>query len=276
MKPNINKIIKTVKTTTSKHSPEILTAIGIAGMVTTVVLAVQATPKALKKIDKEIDRKNEELIRDSKEKGETNCVQISKLSPVETVKAAWKPYIPAAITCVTSIACLIGANTVHAKRNAALATACQLSATALNDFKEKVHETVDEETEKIINDKVAKEQVKKNPVSNVSEPVILESGNYLCYDAGGNKYFRSDENTIREAINELNASMNMGEPYVSLNDLYYKLGVRGTDVGELLGWNLYRDGLISPQFSSQVADNGEPCIVIGYLVAPRYDYHKYD
>lgn len=30
-----------------KHSPEILTGIGIAGMITTTVMAVRATPKAL-------------------------------------------------------------------------------------------------------------------------------------------------------------------------------------------------------------------------------------
>ncbi len=30
-----------------KHSPEILTGIGIAGMITTTVMAVKATPKAL-------------------------------------------------------------------------------------------------------------------------------------------------------------------------------------------------------------------------------------
>ena len=52
-KPNVMKYFKMVKTFTKKHSPEILTGIGIAGMVTTTVLAVKATPKALRLIEEE-------------------------------------------------------------------------------------------------------------------------------------------------------------------------------------------------------------------------------
>lgn len=46
-KPNLTKICRSVKTATVKHSPEILTGVGIAGMVTTTVMAVRATPKGL-------------------------------------------------------------------------------------------------------------------------------------------------------------------------------------------------------------------------------------
>lgn len=280
MKLKVPGFIQKTQQTMTKHSPEILTAVGIVGMVTTVVLAVKATPKALESIDKEINKKNKELVEEAKKNGETKCSQISKLDPVETVKVAWKPYIPAAITGVVSIGCLIGANSVNAKRNAALAATAQLTASTLAEYKKQVNETVDEETKKSIEDKVAKEKLKKNPVKEerpVREPeIILDTANHLCYDAGGNQYFRSDEQTIRAAINKLNSRMNGGEPYVSLNDLYSELGIRGTDVGELLGWNMYRDGIIEPDFSSQIASTGEPCIVLSYSVAPSYHYHKID
>ena len=45
-KTNVTKYFKMVKRFVSKRSPEILTGIGIASMVTTTVLAVKATPKA--------------------------------------------------------------------------------------------------------------------------------------------------------------------------------------------------------------------------------------
>ena len=48
MKTNVSKIMKDIKITMSKRSPEILTGLGIAGMITTTVLAVKATPKAIK------------------------------------------------------------------------------------------------------------------------------------------------------------------------------------------------------------------------------------
>ena len=46
-KLNLSNIAKSVRTAMKKHSPEILTGIGIAGMITTTVMAVRATPKAI-------------------------------------------------------------------------------------------------------------------------------------------------------------------------------------------------------------------------------------
>lgn len=274
MKLKAPAFINSTQQSISKHSPEILTAVGIVGMVTTVVLAVKATPKALESIQAESQKKVDKQLKAGVDPKDVK----HELSPVETVKVAWKPYIPAAITGIVSIGCLVGANSVNAKRNAALATACQLSATALSEYQEKVNETVDEETKQIIEDKVIKEKLKKNPVPEKEglrdQELVLDNHNYLCYDAGGNLYFRSDENSIRAAINTLNRRMNDGEGYVSLNDLYSELNVRGTDVGELLGWNRYREGQIDPVIESQIASNGEPCIVLRYSVAPAYDYYK--
>lgn len=57
-KPNLTKICRSVKTATVKHSPEILTGVGIAGMVTTTVMAVRATPKAIQLLDEEKRRQH--------------------------------------------------------------------------------------------------------------------------------------------------------------------------------------------------------------------------
>ena len=148
-KLSLSKFAKNAKMWTSKHSPEILTGFGIAGMITTTVLAVRATPKALK------------LIEDAKFEKYGEVYEEDRLTVVETVKAAWKPYIPAAVTGVASIACLIGATSVSSRRNAALATAYQLSATAFNDYREKVVETIGEKKEQVVKDKVAEKQIKK-------------------------------------------------------------------------------------------------------------------
>ena len=252
-KPDVTKIIKNTKAVMSKHSPEILTAIGIAGMISSTVLAVKATPKALM------------LIEDARyEKGED-------LTAIEKTKACWKCYIPAAVSGVTSAACLIGANSVNAKRNAALATAYKISETALTEYKEKVVETIGEKKEKTVRDKVAKGKVEKNPVSK-NEIIITEKGNTLCYDAISGRYFKSDIEKIKKAANELNRRM-LSEMYISLNEFYHSLGLHETSLGDNLGWNI-DEGLIELDFSSQIADDGTPCIVVDYLIAPRYDYSK--
>ena len=60
-KPDIGAIAKSAKTFMVKRSPEILTGIGIAGMITTTILAVRATPKALTIIDDAAYDKRQEL-----------------------------------------------------------------------------------------------------------------------------------------------------------------------------------------------------------------------
>ena len=257
-KPNMTNLFKSVKMVVTKHSPEILTGIGIAGMITTTILAVRATPKALDLVAKAEDEKFDNG------NGE-------HLTKVEIVKTAWKPYIPAAITGVTSVICLIGANSVNTRRNAALATAYNLSATALSEYKDSVIKTIGEKKEQAIKDKIAKDKVEKDPVSK-SEVIVTGKGNTLCYDAFNSRYFYSDIDQIKRAINELNRTM-LSQMYVSLNDFYDELNLRHSGNGYDLGWKL-DDGLVEVDFSSQLSDDGRPCLVLEYMVAPRYDYSK--
>ena len=247
-------LIKTIRSGLAKHSPAILTALGITGMIGTTVLAVKATPKALDLIE----NKKEELDKD-------------KLTVVETVKATWKCYAPAAVTCVTSAACLIGASSVHTKRNAALATAYKLSESALIEYRDKVVETIGEKKEQSVRDAIAKDHVEKNPVTN-NEVIITDRGYTLCYDELSGRYFYSDIEKIKKAANELNRQM-LNDMYVSLNELYYELGLDGTKLGEQMGWNIDR-GLIDLKFSATVSADDRPCIVLDYRIPPMYDYQN--
>ena len=268
-KSNVTKLISSLKEGVSKHSPEILTGIGIAGMFTTTVLAVKATPKALKLIDIKKGEIFDEL-DDADVKANGLDISDMKLTPIEYVKTAWKPYIPAAITCVASTACLIGASSVNMKRNAALATAYQLSQTALTEYKDKVIETIGEKKEAKIKEAVDKERVEKNPVS-TNEVIITGSGDSLCYDVISGRYFKSDIDKLKKAENELNAKL-IREDYISLNEFYVEIGLSPTSIGNELGWNVGSDGLIDLHFTSQLSDDGTPCLVVDYHIAPRYNY----
>lgn len=250
-KPNLASIAKSVRTAMKKHSPEILTGIGIAGMITTTIMAVRATPKALV------------LIGDKKDELGTD-----ELTKTETVKAAWPCYIPSALVGTASVLCLIGASSTNMRRNAALATAYTLSETTLKEYQEKVVETIGEKKERDIREQVAKEKMIKNPVREV---ILTErGGNTICYDVISGRYFKSDRDTINRIVNELNRQMR-DEMYVSLNDFYYELGLDGTKLGDDLGWNIDK-GYIDINYSSHLDANGTPCLVIDYQVAPVYDY----
>jgi hypothetical protein len=261
---NFTGLVKRIQTSANRHSPEILTGIGIAGMLTTVILAVRVTPKAVRRIEQAETEKSLQLGLGSESID-------GVLTPVETIRVTWKYYIPAVITGGMSIACLIGANAVNTRRNAALATAFAFSESTLREYRAKVIDTIGEKKEQTVRDAIAKDQVDRNPVSN-REIYITEKGGSLCLDTVSGRYFKSDIETIRKAINNVNFQM-LREMSVTLNDFYYELGLANTKQGYDLGWHV-DDGRIEVSFSSQIADDGTPCLVLDYRVAPKYDYKR--
>jgi hypothetical protein len=252
----LNKTFKTIEQATKKHSPEILLGLGIAGGISTTVLAVKATPKALMLID---DEK-----RARRANNESDI-----LKPVEVVKTAWKPYVPAAVTGAVSIACIIGAHSVNASRNAALATAYKLTETAFTEYRDAVIEQIGEKKEQEVNDRIAEKKIRENPVE-TKEVIVTDRGNVLFYDSISSRYFESDLETVRKVVNDMNHIL-LTQDYISLNEFYYDLGLDQTAIGDELGWNI-NYGMIDIRYSSQITKNGKPCIVLNYRVAPRYDY----
>lgn len=256
------KSVKNIKSSLSKKSPEILTGIGIAGMITTTVLAVKATPKALDLIAAAEEEKS--VYDEANDDWKT-----IPLTAKETIKATWKCYLPSVVTCTASVACLIGASSVNAKRNAALATAYALSETALKEYKEKVIETIGEKKSKNIDEAIAKDRIEKNPISK-NEIFITGDGDTICYDSISGRYFTSNIDKLKKIENELNRRL-IDEMYISLDDFYDEIGLAHTKLGNQLGWNVDR-GLIELHFSAQLAENDRPCIVVDYHIAPYYDY----
>lgn len=249
-KETLVNVWKNTQKALKKHSPEILTGIGIAGMIATTVTAVKATPKALRMIDaKEIEEDR-------------------RLSTKEAVAVSWKCYVPAAITGIFSTACLIGASSVNVHRNAALATAYTISETALKEYKEKAVEVVGEKKEQAIRDAVAKEQLEK---ANIKERKFVPTGRgeTPCFDPLTNTCFKSDMETLRKAENTLNKQMR-DDMVITVNEFLQEIGLEPCDasIGENLGWEIDR-GYIELDFSSQLVD-GVPYLVLGHHNPPHY------
>lgn len=271
-KPNLSRFFRDVKVVLSDHSPEILTGIGIAGMVSTTVLAVKATPKALVLIENEKNRQNRERMNEAINAEKESYSEISKLTPVEVIKVAWKCYIPSIALGAASIACLIGASSVSLKRNAALATAYKLSETAFAEYKAKVVETIGEKKERTVQDKIYKEHVEKNRATN-NEIIITGGGETLFMDYQTGRFFNSSIDKIDKVVNQLNRQMTYNmEPYVSLNDFYDAVGLERVDLGKDMGWNVDK-GLIDRRISTQIVDD-KPCIVLDFSPSPQYNYWK--
>lgn len=259
-KQALSKFARDMRRSLSRHSPELLMGIGIAGMITTTIVAVKATPKAVRLLE---EKKRE--------------LEVEKLTPVEVVKTTWKCYAPAAVSGVASIACLVGSHSVNVRRNAALATAYKLSETAFTEYRESVAETIGEKKEKVVRDRMSEKQVKDNPVSK-TDIIVTGRGKTLFFEPLSHRYFYSTIEHIKRAENKLNKDI-ITDPFdagVTVNDFYSEIGIPTTATGDNLGWKL-GIGLIDIYPSAQMAEEGsehegEPCIVLNYYNPPKYEF----
>ena len=240
----INNAFKSFGNFLLKNDTYILTILGVAGTVTTAVLAVEATPKAIRLIE------------------EAECE-----TAIEKVKASWKCYIPAAAVGVTTIGCIIGLNNVHARKNAALAGLYSLAQTTFKEYQEKVVETIGENKERKVRDEVDKDKILNNPPA--TDIIFSGTGDVLCYDSITGRYFNSEIEKVRKIINELNRQL-MTEMFIPLNEFYIDLGLKPTKIGDDIGFNI-DNGLLDVNFSSQLTEEGRPCLVLNYNVYSRFE-----
>ena len=248
---DISILAKSIGGVLTKNSPTILTGVAVTGVVTTVIFAVKATPKALL------------LIEEEKKHVQEN----TQLTIKDVVRIAWRCYIPAAGVGLVTIACIIGANKVNSRRNAALASLYSLTDTAFKEYRTKVAETIGRVKEQRVRDEIDADHINKNPSSS-NEVIFTGKGEVMCYDSLTGRYFKGDIEHIRRITNELNRRL-MTDMFIDLNELYYEVGLASTKLGSDLGFSL-DDGLIEINFSSQLNDVGEPCLVLNYDVVPKF------
>lgn len=216
------------------HAPELLTGVGIAGMIITAIFVGKSTLKC------------SEVLKDQEM---TTGEKLKKVAPY---------YIPAIISGVGSAVCVVGSMSIQNKRNAALAAAASFAEMTLREYSNKVVEVIGEKKEQKIRDEIAKDRMEQNP-PNPAILQIMDDGKMLCCDMSTNTYFRASKADIDNLENELNFKLR-DEMYVSLYDYYYGLGIGNTTLGNL-EWKL-EDGPIKFIRSYAPAENGTACLYI--------------
>lgn len=231
------------------NSPTILTALGVAGLVGTVVAAVKATPAAVRDI---MDAESE---------------RTEPLTSREKVTLTWKHYIPAAaIGSITGL-CIISSNSINSRRNATLISLYTLTDKTLGEYREKVVSILGEQKEQKVRDALAQDQVNSSPNQEI---VIFGSGNVLCFDTLTGRHFESNVEKIRKAENDVNRQC-INDMYASQNDFYRLIGLPAIAIGEEVGWTT--DNPIDVTFSSVLSEN-KPVLAINYVRQPKIGYHK--
>ena len=238
------------------NSPALLTAIGVAGTLTTAFLTGKASFNAAEIIDEEQYRMGREENR--------------SLESKEKIVLVWKEYIPAVGTGVLTVVCIIFANRIGTRRAAAVAAAYTISEKAFSEYKEKVVERLGTPKEQKFRDEVAQERVNQNPLGD-REIVIIGDGEVLCFDSFSGRYFNSSMETLKKAQNDINYLI-LSDSYASLGDFYGKIGLATTPYSEEVGWTT--DKQLELKFSTVLSDDQRPCIAIDFQAAPVRDYYK--
>lgn len=255
-----------------KNAPDVLIGVSIGMSTAAVVLTVPATTKA----EKLIEKKQEEARMLAEAKNE----EFREFGKLDKVKACWACYVPTLLTLGTGITAAIFANRINATRLAALATAYSLSEKKFKEYQDKVTELIGEDKEKKIHDAIAQDFVDKNPPTSLVPMTYFAQngpgGDYLCADSVSGRYFRSTQEQVKRAFNEINRRLLL-ENQLNLNDLYDELGIPECEMGYLLGWTCHDySQLVSPTFSTVMATgSGEPCLVVDYKVYPLHDFRDY-
>ena len=257
----MNKLLRNTKVFWKRNGSTILTCAGAVGVVTTGIMAVKATPKALKLIEEAKEEKGEDL------------------TTLEIVRVAGPSYIPTILIGVSTIACIFGANVLNQRNQAALASAYALLDSSFKEYKETLKELYGEEAHQNIMDHIAIEKAKEVGVhgsyfattcdltadERCGEPVLF-------YEEYSNRYF---EATIEQVINaEYHLNRNyILRGYSYLNELYEFLGLETTDYGSVLGWTPTDEGEYWLEFNHRkvTLDDGLECYILEMPFEPKYD-----
>lgn len=283
------KIVSMIKAGTvllSKHKSAILTGIGVVSAVGATILGVKATIEACKQVEemkKEAAVETKEDLNDSEET-ETgkNTVKDSKINKIDIVKKTWKNYIPVTISLGLSVACIICAHHVDAKRIAAVTAALMASEKMNQKLEEELTKHINVEGFKDIKSKIFRENpdieanrakaakdktVKEMMIDTPTYPRFHDEECWFKDELTG-RTFRSTRNQIERAILDAIKERMVGPGDISLNNIYDFIGIDACYLGDRLGWNILEQDIGIGSYEPDIMENGAPGLIIHWSENP--------
>lgn len=251
----MNNLLYRSKVFLKRNGSTILTCVSGVGVIVTTVMAVKATPKALRLLDDAKDEKGEDL------------------TVLETIQVAGPVYIPSVLIGISTVACIFGANVLNKRQQAGLMSAYALLDSSYKEYKNKVVELYGKETNSKVKEEIAKDKYKESDI-------LVKNDTQLFYDEFSERYFESTMEKVLKAEYELNRKMAL-EYGVFLNEFYELLGLEQTDYGDRLGWSSYELTevywycWIEFEHTKVIMDDGLECTIITMKMEPTYDFENY-
>ena len=273
--------------TADQNRPAVMMGFGIAAGAAALWAMHEAAKKEDSILDERLARLNE-LEKEQAEKKEPTPEDIQEYKDARKevnlhagLKLA-KIYVPVAVAGTLSFVCLLVSHRVSMRRQAAAEAAYRLAMTKMHDYIEKTREIVGPKKAVTIHDEVMKDKVSKKPPRD-NQIILTGGGDVVCYDEHTGRYFRSNPETIRKAVNDLNLRLR-DEMFLSLNEFYYEIGLGRVAMGDDLGWNIDR-GAFEIEYTTMLLEDvpgvdtsmcglpgKTPILVLSYDVQPRYNF----
>ena len=245
-----------IKSFCNENGMNILTGLGVVGVATTAVLAAKATPKALELLQEKDEYKQEAY-------GEP-------LTRFEKVLAMAPAYIPAVLTGLATVSCIVGMNRVSYTKQASLISAYTYLNSSYEEYRRKVKEVFGEEGEAKVRAELGREIELYERYGSLHEP-------RLFYDEISNRYFEMSMYEMKEAEYNMNRMFNfLGA--LKLNEVYEFLNLGPTEYGETVGWAALRDwevigySWIEATFDEITTHDGLQAFAIRFNMQPTKDY----
>lgn len=242
----MKKIINKVKFNVVKHSPEILMGLGIAGVITSTVLACRSTLKVQEILDYKEENMNniKEVLAEGKEDyTEEDARKDKTIIMTTTAIRLMKLYVPSVIIGAGSIACLLESHNVMRNRNAGLAAALAATTESFKQYRERVTEKYGDEVDKEMRYGIKKEKKEKDGKKTKEEIIVgcdeKELSGYARYFNENNINWSDDPQFnlmfLRQNQNWANDKL-ISQGYLYLNDVYEALGFPKSKAGQVVGW----------------------------------------
>lgn len=260
---DLSVLFKRAGQVAAENSPAILTAIGVTGTLTTAYLAAKGALKASEALKEAEAAKRDEPL------GEDEVGGSEGLTTQEKIEVTWEHFVPAAMSAAMTVAAIICSNRISDRRTAALASAYSVVKESYTEYQAKTAEKVGPKKAQEIKDDVAAEMVKRHPIR-TTEIIMTGNGATLFFDRWSGRYFSSDIESLRGAVNDFNQQL-IHDTYCSLNEFWDRAGLDTTVGGSYLGWNT--DQMLEIDIS-WITLNGERVANVDFRYPPisKYDY----
>lgn len=180
---SISKVTRQVLWAMQRHSPEVLTACSVSGLVATTYLTIRGTVKAVRAVD------------------EAQAEQEEPLTIKDILKLVWKFYIPTLIVLLISATCGIASCTEAGRRAAALSSSYQAATALLEDRKAAEEEVVGKKKAEEIDAAAARREMERN---HSADRGIYQTkyGNLKFEDEFTGIMFRSSVEAVKDQIRD--------------------------------------------------------------------------